>query len=40
MKFLPDVNNVKIKRDLHTDFPPQFKEKEGIKYVVGRIANF
>ncbi len=36
LKFLSDINNGKIKRDLHTDFPPQFKEKDGIRYVVGR----
>jgi thiol-disulfide isomerase/thioredoxin len=36
LKFLDNINNGKIKRDLHTSFPPKFKEKDGLRNVVGR----
>ena len=39
LKFIEDVNNGKIKRDLHTSFPPKFKEKDGIRYVTGRTYD-
>ena len=35
-QFLDKINRNKVKRDLHTSFPPQFKEKDGIRNVVGR----
>lgn len=36
LNFIDEINNGKIKRDLYTNFPPQFKEKDGIRNVVGR----
>ena len=39
LKFIEDINNRKIKRDLHTSFPPKFKEKDGIRYVTGRTYD-
>jgi hypothetical protein len=36
LDFIDKVKKGKIKRDLYTNFPPQFKEKDGIRYVVGR----
>ena len=36
LDFIDKVKKGKIKRDLHTDFPPKFKEKDGIRNVVGR----
>ena len=35
-QFLDKINRNKVKRDLHTSFTPQFKEKDGIRNVVGR----
>ena len=39
LKFIDDVNKGGVKRDLHTSYPPQFKEKDGIRYVVGRTYD-
>ena len=36
LNFIDDINKGKIKRDLHTSFPPKFKEKDGLRNVVGR----
>ena len=36
LNFLDDINKGKIKRDLHTAFPPKFKEKDGLRNVIGR----
>ena len=36
LNFINDINAKKIKRDLHTSFPPKFKEKDGIRNVIGR----
>ena len=36
LNFIEQARTGKIKRDLHTSFPPQFKEKDGLRNVVGR----
>ena len=36
LNFIEDVKQGKIKRDLHSAFPPKFKEKDGIRNVIGR----
>lgn len=36
LNFINDIHNGKIKRDLHTSFPPKFKEKDGLRNVIGR----
>ena len=39
LKFIEDIKKGEVKRDLHTSYPPQFKEKDGIRYVVGRTYD-
>ena len=36
LDFIEKVKQGKIKKDLHTDFPPKYKEKDGLINVVGR----
>ena len=36
LDFIEKVKQGKIKKDLHTSFPPKYKEKDGLIYVVGR----
>ena len=39
MDFIEKVKKGKIKRDLHTSFPPKYKEKDGLINVVGRTYD-
>jgi hypothetical protein len=39
LDFVDKVKAGKIKRDLHTSFPPQFKEKDGLRNVIGRTYD-
>ena len=39
LKFIDNIKKGKIKRDLHTSFPPKFREKDGIRNVVGRTYD-
>ena len=36
LDFIEKVKQGKIKKDLHTSFPPKYKEKDGLIYVTGR----
>ena len=36
LDFIEKIKQGKIKKDLHTSFPPKYKEKDGLIYVVGR----
>ena len=36
LDFIEKVKQGKIKSDLHTDFPPKYKEKDGLINVIGR----
>ena len=36
LDFIEKVKQGKIKRDLHTSFPPKYKEKDGLINVIGR----
>ena len=36
LNFIEKIKEGKIKKDLHTSFPPKFKEKDGLINVIGR----
>ena len=39
LDFLENIEKGKIKRDLHTSFPPKFKEKDGLINAIGRTYD-
>ena len=36
LDFIEKIKQGKIKKDLHTSFPPKYREKDGLIYVTGR----
>ena len=39
LDFIDKIKQGRIKRDLHSDFPPQYKEKDGLINVIGRTYD-